>query len=183
MLTPVPCDPDRTGPSADASLGGQQDHRRMFVRYYLELPRSFEDLERALLTCPEAWVPGIARAAGKRGERLLGEVGFGHDGRRLVKQVEIELGQPIRYPSKTVLPMTWRAAGAEMWFPSFEGDIEVGTLGRGHAQLSVSARYCPPLGPVGRMIDRALLHRVAEATIKDFLDRAGERLSDTTPGA
>jgi hypothetical protein len=32
------------------------------------------------------------------------------------------------------------------------------------------------MGAVGRMLDRALLHRVAEATVKDFLDRVGERL-------
>ena len=43
-------------------------------------------------------------------------------------------------------------------------------------KLSVSARYRTPMGAVGRMLDRALLHRVAEATVKDFLDRVGERL-------
>jgi hypothetical protein len=30
---------------------------------------------------------------------------------------------------------------------------------------------------VGRALDKALLRRVAEATIKDFLDRAGERIT------
>ena len=39
----------------------------------------------------------------------------------------------------------------------------------------MSARYVPPLGAVGRAIDRALLFRVAEATIKDFLDRVARR--------
>jgi hypothetical protein len=32
------------------------------------------------------------------------------------------------------------------------------------------------MGVVGRALDRALLHRVAEATIKDFLDRVGENV-------
>jgi hypothetical protein len=32
----------------------------------------------------------------------------------------------------------------------------------------------PPLGALGRAIDRALLFRVAEATLKDFLDRVRE---------
>jgi hypothetical protein len=35
----------------------------------------------------------------------------------------------------------------------------------------MSARYVPPLGALGRAIDRALLFRVAEATIKNFLDQ------------
>ena len=44
------------------------------------------------------------------------------------------------------------------------------------SQLSISARYTPPLGSVGAAIDRAVLHRVAEATLKDFLDRIAEAL-------
>jgi hypothetical protein len=34
----------------------------------------------------------------------------------------------------------------------------------------MSARYAAPLGAVGRVIDRVMLFRVAEATLKDFLD-------------
>jgi hypothetical protein len=33
------------------------------------------------------------------------------------------------------------------------------------------------MGAFGRMLDRALLHRVAEATVKDFLDGIAERLA------
>jgi hypothetical protein len=32
------------------------------------------------------------------------------------------------------------------------------------------------MGAVGRVIDRALLHRVAEATVKDFLEGVGEQV-------
>ncbi|HEX5903035.1 MAG TPA: hypothetical protein VF028_07985 [Actinomycetota bacterium] len=38
--------------------------------------------------------------------------------------------------------------------------------------------YEPPLGLVGRAADRALLHRVAEATFKDFLERVATRLAE-----
>ena len=38
----------------------------------------------------------------------------------------------------------------------------------------MSARYVPPFGVVGRAIDRAVLSRVAEATLKDFLDRVAD---------
>jgi hypothetical protein len=30
---------------------------------------------------------------------------------------------------------------------------------------------------IGRALDKALMHRVAEATVKDFLDRVGDRLA------
>jgi len=149
----------------------------MFIRYYLDLPIRFEDVEAALVAQPEAWVPGLARDAEDRGERLLAEVGFAYDREhRLDKRVEIDFGEPYRIPSKTLLPMSWRPAGAEHLFPALEADLEVAPLGPSRTQLSISARYRPPMGVVGRALDRALLHRVAEATMKDFLDRVGEAL-------
>jgi hypothetical protein len=147
----------------------------MFIRYFLDLPVPFEALEPALLTEPEAWLPGLARDAESRGERLLAEVGFAVDeAHRLDKRVEVGFGEPYRIPTKTILPMTWRATGVEGLFPSLEADLEVAALGPNRTQLSISARYRPPMGALGRALDRALLHRVAEATAKDFLDRVGE---------
>ncbi len=148
----------------------------MFLRYYLELPLPFADVERALLDEPEAWVPGLARDAERRGERLLAEVGFTVADARIDKRVEIRFGTPHRMPTKTVLPMSWRAVGAEGLFPALDADLEVAGLGPTRTQLSISARYRPPMGALGRVLDRAVLHRVAEATIKDFLDRVGEGL-------
>ena len=55
-------------------------------------------------------------------------------------------------------------------------NIELGLLGEDRTQLAISARYQPPLGVVGHAIDRVLLHRVAEATLKDFLDRVGQAI-------
>ncbi len=104
-------------------------------------------------------------------------MGFGPPGARLGKRVELQFGEPIRLPSKTLLPMSWKPAGLEGLLPRLEADIEVGELGPQRTQLSISARYTPPFGSFGRVLDRALLHRVAEATVKDFLDRAGQILS------
>jgi hypothetical protein len=149
----------------------------MFIRYYLELALPFDEVEKRLLRSPHEWVPGLAEDAETRGEVLLAEVGFGSPGHRVEKHVQIELGQPVRLASKSVLPMAWRATGAHAMFPSLDADIEVASIGPNRTQFSVSARYHPPLGPVGRAIDRTLLHRIAEATIKDFVDRAGEALA------
>ena len=149
----------------------------MFIRYYLDLSNPFADVESALFARPEAWVPGLAHDAEERGEHLLAEVGFALDHEhRLDRRVEIGFGQPYRIPSKSVLPMTWKPAGAGALIPAMEADLEVAALGPNRTQLSISARYRPPMGAVGRALDRALLHRIAEATVKDFLDRVGEAL-------
>ncbi|HVH53219.1 MAG TPA: hypothetical protein VNA32_03720 [Actinomycetota bacterium] len=155
----------------------------MFIRYYLELSLPFEDVEEGLLADPQEWLPGIAGEAEARGEQLLGEVGFSFDDRRLSKEVHIELGPPYRMPGKTLLPLSWKATGPERLFPSLDADLEIAALGRSRTQLSISARYRPPLGVVGKALDRVLLHRVAEATIKDFLDRVGEGIGARVSGA
>ena len=156
----------------------------MFIRYYLELSLPFEDVEEGLLADPQVWLPGVAGEAQDMGEQLLGEVGFSfEDDRRLSKEVHIELGPPHRMPGKTLLPLSWKATGPERLFPSLDADLEIAALGRSRTQLSISARYRPPLGVIGKALDRVLLHRVTEATIKDFLDRVGEGIEARVDGA
>ena len=39
----------------------------------------------------------------------------------------------------------------------------------GASQLEVSGEYRPPGGAVGRISDQAVLHRIAQATVEDFV--------------
>ncbi|MEA2635954.1 MAG: hypothetical protein QOH92_2721 [Chloroflexota bacterium] len=148
----------------------------MFIRYYVELAQAMPDLERLLLQAPASWLPNLAENADERGQRLLTEVGFPMDGHRIVKRVSIEVGAPVRSSARTWIPISWQATGPSGLFPVLEGDLEIASLGAERTQLAFSARYRPPLGPIGRTANRALLSRVAEATIKDFVDRIAERL-------
>jgi hypothetical protein len=150
----------------------------MFARYFVELPISAEDVERALSRDPRMWLPGLAERAHHQGELLLAEVGFG-EAVRIKRAVVVELGQPVRSGAKTVFPLRWAASGPGGLFPSLDADLEVATLRPGRTQLAMSARYVPPFGSVGRVIDRAALSRVAEATLKDFLDRVADAIMGT----
>jgi hypothetical protein len=148
----------------------------MFVRYFLELPHPVERVEAALLSSPRDWILGLVEDASHQGEALLAEVGIGTTGRRILKKVELEIGDPVRLGFSTLLPITWRAAGLTGLFPVMEADIEIAALGRSRTQLSFNGRYSPPLSVIGVAVDRVLLHRVAEATTKDFLDRMAAKL-------
>jgi len=155
----------------------------MFIRYFVEIPTSFEAVEPVLLDGPEGWIPGLAQEADDRGEELLMEVGFGSGSRRVQRSVEISIGEPMQFPSKTVLPVSWKPTSGSRLLPALEADLEIAPLGPHRSQLAISARYDPPLGAIGQAIDRALLHRVAEATVKDFLDRAALKLPCVPAGA
>jgi len=148
----------------------------MFARYFVELPMHHERVERVLTDTHRAWLPGIATEANLHGDRLLAEVGVGEKV-RVAREVAIDLGAPMRLTAKTVMPLRWTATGVSGLFPSLDADLEIAPLGQDRCQLSMSARYVPPLGALGRAIDRALLFRVAEATIKNFLDQVRDNIS------
>jgi hypothetical protein len=147
----------------------------MFARYFIELPLPPRDVVSALDGTPGSWLPALATDATFQGDELLAEVGFGETV-RVARQVAIELGAPVATSSKTVIPLRWTAAGSRGLFPELDADLEIAPLGTARTQLAISARYVPPLGAIGRVLDRAALSRVAEATVKDFLDRVGERI-------
>ena len=165
-----PEDPLDPGPWALHTVVRERDNILMFVRSFAEVERPFEAVRSLLLDRPERWLPGLATDAGHRGEQLLAEVGFGSEHTRVDKRVLIKLRAPMEFPSRFVLPMEWRPVSARNLLPKVEGDLEIAALGPRRTHVSLSARYRPPLGVVGRALDRALLHRVAEATVKDFVD-------------
>jgi hypothetical protein len=148
----------------------------MFARYFIELPLPSTVVEDLLSRHGVAALDAAVRRATQRGDRLLADVGVG-DRHRIERTVEIFLGPEIHAATKTVVPMSWRPVGAAGGlFPTLDADLEIAPLDGSTTQLAISARYSPPLGSVGRLLDRAVLHRVAETTIKDFLDQVGEAI-------
>jgi hypothetical protein len=151
----------------------------MFLRYFVDLAMPFERAERALLAIQGSGLGALVEETGKLVEGLLADVGFTVAERRIEHEVAIRFREPRRLGSRTLIPMTWEATGAGGLIPTLDGDLEVAPLGPRRTQLSISAMYTPPMGALGRAFDRALLHRVAEATVKDFLDRVAAAMNDS----
>lgn len=174
-------DPTVVGLSPLGEPGGRFTLKMMLARYFIELPLPRAVVERTLLRDPEGWVPGIANEASERGDALLAEVGFGTE-RRVTHKVALSFGLPMVLESKTLVPIRWTPTGAQGLFPSLDADLDVAALGPDRTQLSINARYQPPFGSLGKAVDRALLHRVAEATLKDFLDGLGDAIAAEASG-
>jgi hypothetical protein len=147
----------------------------MFARYFVELPIDPREIERVLADVPGHVLSRIAGEANHRGDTLLAQVGFG-ERVRVARQVTLTIGAPIHTSGKVVIPLRWTPTDAPGLFPALEADLEVAPLAPDRTQLAMSARYEPPLGLVGKVIDRSILYRVAEATIKDFLDRIADAI-------
>ena len=102
-------------------------------------------------------------------------------GPRLGRRVRLELGAPVRFPSMTSRPLSWEPVGLGGSCPAWTPPWNSAPSGR--ADPAGHQRPLPtPLGVVGQAIDRVLLHRAAEATLKDFLDRLGAAMALSQPG-
>ena len=70
--------------------------------------------------------------------------------------------------------MRWEAIGpGGALFPALDADIKLAPAGEDATMLTVSGVYRPPLGGLGTGLDRAIMHRVAQATIRAFTHHIG----------
>jgi hypothetical protein len=73
-----------------------------------------------------------------------------------------------------------RAAEMDVLFPIFSGELQATRLSDDMTELALVGSYEPPLGPVGELVDRVVLHRVARQALAGFLARVGERVAPAT---
>lgn len=148
----------------------------MFVRYYGMVERPFADVEAELIALGDA-LAASADAAYRLGEGLLVKLRGGG----VAKTVLLDLHTPVRGEVATTVPMEWWATGTPGLFPRMDGELTVADMGVALTQVLFQGTYEPPLGSVGRALDRVVLNRFAEASVKDFVDRVIAILSQARP--
>jgi hypothetical protein len=142
----------------------------VFVQYFSEIPKSFERIVDVL---PEVLVrlEELGEDSYRGGEELLVRIGNRQHNVVAAKTVRLHSGTPIRERSSIRIPLSWAATGTPRLFPKMTADLTMVPLGDQLTQIRFEGVYQPPLGAVGRMLDRAILHRVAEMSVKDLVDR------------
>ncbi len=147
----------------------------MFAQHVVLLPYSFGAVERVLSDTGHPWT---ARLDGAGGAELLARVGVKVAGVPVYRHVKLELGQPqVRIGvNRMLMPVSWHTSGGPPLFPVLEGHIEVEGASAEQTTISLKANYAPPLGGLGRIVDRTLLRGLAQATVKDFVERLAEAL-------
>jgi hypothetical protein len=155
----------------------------MFVRYYLELPLAADQVEQTLVEAAPGWLASLSTTAQERGEGLAARVRVGARpgdgaGREAEpgRQVVLALGPPVHLPTMTWFPLHWEPLDVDGLLPRLDATIELGSLGQDRTQLAISAQFEPPAGP-SQGIDRGMAQRVAETTLKDFLDQLGHAIA------
>jgi hypothetical protein len=160
-----------------------------------ERPRALFVQEAIEVSCPMAvvrekwagdnvWLAPLASAAEADGSELLMRIGPSWAAGLLAHQVRVRLGACHDRGPALVVPIEWRAVGLSALYPVLSGDLEVSPDDEGSScRVVLSATYLPPLGELGRTLDRAILHRVAESTVHSFLRRLAGRFEERVQGS
>jgi carbon monoxide dehydrogenase subunit G len=142
----------------------------MHVQHSVHINRPLKVCESALADAAPTWFPRLK--ANKRAS-----VGVKVAGVPLRKGVTVEIGRPMKAGDWTNVPVTWKATGPKELFPQMTGRIELAPVEKGVTRLTVSGMYEPPLGKLGEQLDKAVMHNVAEKTVKDLAESIAEKLS------
>jgi hypothetical protein len=62
-------------------------------------------------------------------------------------------------------------------------ELSAWPLSSSETQIEIAGEYRPPLGVVGNAIDAAVGHRIAEASVKSFLDDVVEQMRRELPAS
>jgi hypothetical protein len=145
----------------------------MFVREEASLPVTFAVACTGLADLARGdWLLNASRAAYGDGATGLARVGPPAAWPGLSKLVTIHVGDVVTSDDAARLPLRWEATGpGSGLFPALDADIIVIADGEHATVLTLTGVYRPPLGTVGAILDRAVLSRVADATIRNFIGR------------
>jgi hypothetical protein len=145
----------------------------MYVQHSIHIERPIAEVSAALTADPRKWFPRFEGPG-------HAEVGLRVAGLAFRKKVTIEVGEPLSTGEWTEVPVTWRAKFIKRLFPVMTGKVELAPVGPHTTRLTVCGMYQPPLGNLGKQLDDALMHRVAEATVKEFAESIANEL-DAAP--
>jgi len=124
------------------------------------------------------WLAGASGDAyGEWGQALarIGPLGSAPGMSRLV---DVRFRDVVTNEWYAVLALRWEAVGpGRGLFPVLDADITLAPYGESGTMLALMAVYRPPPGAVGAALDRVVLHRVASATIRNFLNRIADAVT------
>ncbi len=102
----------------------------------------------------------------------------------LSKLVRVQFLEPVERGGTLTIPLRWEATGAAGdLFPVLDADLILARNGGDQTLLALAGSYRPPLGKAGTVLDRAIMHRIATATIRSLLHSLAEAIGNGAPQA
>jgi hypothetical protein len=137
----------------------------MHVQHSVHIQRPVKQVSDALLASPSNWFPK--------------SVGVHVAGIPVRKKVSVEFGEPVRTSTWAVIPISWKPTFGRKLLPVMNGKVDVSPVSPDETRLTVSGMYEPPLGRLGEQLDEALMHNVAEGTVKELAELIAQRVQES----
>ncbi len=160
----------------------------MFVREVIQLPVGIEAAQARLANLlGGGTLIAAARQTytdGMTGTLRVGPLGAGPVLSRLV---EVSFRDLVSHDDQALLTLRWKAIGpGGGLFPVLDADITLTRsddemTGSRATQMRLDGVYRPPFGAAGAGLDRAVLHRVATATIRAFVTEVADAIASPPP--
>ena len=140
------------------------------------IPYKSSAVARVLIDRKHPWSVSLDGDGGE----LLAKVGLSIGRVAVYKHVRLEIGtaEGVAARDRMMLPVNWSAVGGPPVFPRMEGTFHVDPYGSESTRLTLNARYDPPVGAFGALIDRTLMHHLAQATMDDFMERVAASVTE-----
>ena len=125
------------------------------------------------------WLADASSDAYSEWGRDLARVGPLGSATALSRLVDVRFRHVVPHERSAVLALRWEAVGpGGGLFPVLDADITLAPYRKSATLLALAGAYRPPLGAVGAVLDRVVLHRVATATVQGFVDCLGNAVAD-----
>src|SRR5487761_1099338 len=154
----------------------------MFVAHEVALRVSLASAQsRLLVFFLGRCLSDASEAAYKGGLAGLVRVGPLGDIPGASKLVQVSVLDPVYRDDAMTLALRWEATGVTGGlFPVLDADISLLPAGEQKTRLALAGSYRPPLGRLGSGLDKAILNRIATATIRALLRNVADALG--SPG-
>ena len=126
------------------------------------------------------WLAEMSEASCDEG--ITGLLRVGPAGSVAGKLVRVRFLDPVYRDDAMTAGLRWEAVGATgALFPVLDANLSISPAGEQTARLALVGSYRPPLGRLGGGLDRAVIHRIAAATMRSMLRDVAEVLVSSAP--
>jgi hypothetical protein len=163
-----------------SDLVAMSEPRRL--RCYEYVNRPYAQVRDLLRGQPLELLRQATTSAASRARTLAATLHVGVAGVEIGVDVRINI-QRIREEERaaamspvTILDIGWEASHAPGLFPVMHLELSVWPLSSSETQIEIAGEYRPPLGVIGNALDATVGHRIAEASVKNFLENVVEQM-------
>lgn len=149
------------------------------IYLYDYVPVPYERVRSMLTSDAEQLIGDAVDEAGVRAETIAAKLAVSIAGFEVGRTINVRLG-PLTDAEEgiasTRLHLTWEAKHRSSLFPLMEGDLEALPLTDDETEVVLAGVYRPPFGFAGSALNSAVMHRIAEATVRQFFTRIIRRI-------